>query len=283
METIVYVLFMSRSVKSRISCIFCLMFFGGILDSSAQQKANDFTKRVQRLDGKMSSLSGRASKFNRLSPSSSRRISVEEWPSHFSPFGGKRFPMGNAKILGRERFTTTQIEIETPLNDQIAQENFKRATNQNLSKRDPAVNAVEFRDAYYARLNDRVDEWMDKVNNMSLQDINRYQFRRDRPREPGFPVQRAGAAGTTDALKQSPIQGSGLPSKREQPIPAGNSNYWMGPKKITSSGSTSQKRSGSEQSLSSSFQSSSSPEKFQASPKPILGPKTIRVEVGASE
>ena len=283
METIVYVLFMTRSVKSRISCIFCLMFFGGILDSSAQQKANDFTKRVQRLDGKMSSLSGRASKFNRLSPSSSRRISVEEWPSHFSPFGGKRFPMGNAKILGRERFTTTQIEIETPLNDQIAQENFKRATNQNLSKRDPAVNAVEFRDAYYARLNDRVDEWMEKVNNMSLQDINRYQFRRDRPSEPGFPVQRAGAAGTTDALKQSPIQGSGLPSKREQPIPAGNSNYWMGPKKITSSGSTSQKRSGSEQSLSSSFQSSSSPEKFQASPKPILGPKTIRVEVGASE
>jgi hypothetical protein len=259
------------------------MFFGGILDSSAQQKANDFTKRVQRLDGKMSSLSGRASKFNRLSPSSSRRISVEEWPSHFSPFGGKRFPMGNAKILGRERFTTTQIEIETPLNDQIAQENFKRATNQNLSKRDPAVNAVEFRDAYYARLNDRVDEWMDKVNNMSLQDINRYQFRRDRPSEPGFPVQRAGAAGTADALKQSPIQGSGLPSKRGQPIPAGNSNYWMGPKKITSSSATSQKRSGSEQSLSSSFQSSSSPEKFQASPKPILGPKTIRVEVGASE
>ncbi len=283
METIVYVLFMTRSVKSRISCIFCLMFFGGILDSSAQQKANDFTKRVQRLDGKMSSLSGRASKFNRLSPSSSRRISVEEWPSHFSPFGGKRFPMGNAKILGRERFTTTQIEIETPLNDQIAQENFKRATNQNLSRRDPAVNAVEFRDAYYARLNDRVDEWMDKVNNMSLQDINRYQFRRDRPKEPGFPVQRAGAAGTVDALKQSPIQGSGLPSKRRQPVPAGNSNYWMGPKKISSSSSTSQKRSGSQHSSSSSFQSSSSPKKFQASPKPILGPKTIRVEVGASE
>ena len=274
---------MTRSVKSRISCIFCLMFFWGILDTSAQQKANDFTKRVQRLDGKMSSMSGRASKFNRLSPSSSRRISVEEWPSHFSPFGGKRFPMGNAKILGRERFTTTQIEIETPLNDQIAQENFKRATNQNLSRRDPAVNAVEFRDAYYARLNDRVDEWMDKVNNMSLQDINRYQFRRDRPKEPGFPVQRAGAAGAADALKQSPVQGSGLPSKRGQPVPAGNSNYWMGPKKISSSSSTSQKRSGSQHSSSSSFQSSSLPKKFQASPKPILGPKTIRVEVGASE
>ena len=117
MEIIVYDLFMSRSVKSRISCILCLMFFWGILDSSAQQKANDFTKRVQRLDGKMSSLSGRVSKFNRLSPSSSRRISVEEWPSHFSPFGGKRFPLGNAKIFGGERFPTSQIEVETPLND----------------------------------------------------------------------------------------------------------------------------------------------------------------------
>ena len=272
---------MSRSVKSRISCIFCLMFFGGIQDSYAQQKANDFTKRVQRLDGKMSSLSGRASKFNRLSPSSSRRITVEEWPSHFSPFGGKRFPMGNAKILGRERFTTTQIEIETPLNDQIAQENFKRANNQNLSKRDPAANAVEFRDAYYARLNDRVDEWMDKVNNMSLQDINRYQFRRDRPKEPGFPVQRAGASGATDAIRQSPVQGSGLPPTRGQAIPSGNSNYWMGPKKI--SNSTSSVRRSPQESSSSSFQSSSPPEKFKASPKPILGPKTIRVEVGASE
>ena len=56
-----------------------------------------------------------------------------------------------------------------------------------LSKKAPAASAVEFRDAYYARLNDRVDDWMEKVNNMSLQDINRYQFRRDRPSNPAFP------------------------------------------------------------------------------------------------
>jgi hypothetical protein len=82
---------------------------------------------------------------------------------------------------------TTRIEIKTPLNDQIADESSERASNQNLSKKAPAASAVEFRDAYYARLNDRVDDWMEKVNNMSLQDINRYQFRRDRPSKPGFP------------------------------------------------------------------------------------------------
>ena len=43
-------------------------------------------------------------------------------------------------------------------------------------------------------LDDRVNQWMEKVNNMSLRDINRYQFRKDRPSKPGFPVQRAGAA-----------------------------------------------------------------------------------------
>ena len=34
---------------------------------------------------------------------------------------------------------------------------------------------------------------MDKVNNMSLRDINRFQFRKGRPSEPGFPVQQAGS------------------------------------------------------------------------------------------
>ena len=67
------------------------------------------------------------------------------------------------------------------------------------------MNAVEFRDAYYAQLNDRVDEWMNKVNNMSLRDINRYQFRRDRPKEQGFPVQRAGASGTADSRRESTL------------------------------------------------------------------------------
>ena len=64
---------------------------------------------------------------------------VEEWPAHFSPFGGKRFPMGNANIWGSERVPSTRIEIKTPLNDQIADEISERASNQNLSKKLPLL------------------------------------------------------------------------------------------------------------------------------------------------
>lgn len=275
---------MSRYGKSRLSLLFCVMFLLGGMDLSGQQKANDFTKRVGVFDGKMSGLSGRNSSFNRISPSSARRISVEEWPSHYSPFGGKRFPMKDVRIWGKERISSSRIEIKTPLNDQIADENFQRATNQNLTKRDPAAQAVEYKEAYYARLNDRVDEWMDKVNNMSLQDINRYQFRRDRPKEPGFPVQRAGAAGADDARSESTVRGAGLlPSGQSDPS-TGKDRYWMGPPKIKSSSSTKTTSQGSKSKKSSSFfNSRPTDQNFKASPKPILGPKTIRVEVGGAE
>ena len=276
-------LFMSSCGKSRISFVVGLLLVFGSGHVLGQQKANDFTKRVGIFDGKLSSLSGRVSNFNRLSPSSSRRISVEEWPAHFSPFGGKRFPMGKAKVWGKERVPSSRIEIKTPLNDQIADENFKRATNENLSKRAPAANAVEFRDAYYAQLNDRVDEWMDKVNNMSLRDINRYQFRRDRPKEPGFPVQRAGASGKADARRESTVRGSGLPTTGLRSVPS-EQGYWMGPRKIKSSRSSSTLSPSSQNKEKSSVIQSSSPSgNFKASPRPILGPKTIRVEVGTSE
>lgn len=92
---------MSICIKSRLSlAFFLLILFGCELVLLGQQKANDFTKRVGVYDGKISTLNGRSSNLNRFSPSSSRRISVQEWPTHFSPFGGKRYPMGNAKIWG---------------------------------------------------------------------------------------------------------------------------------------------------------------------------------------
>lgn len=250
------------------------------MDVCGQQKANDFTKRVGSFEGKMSSLSGRSSKFNRINSSSTyRRISLEDWPKYFSPFGGRRFPIGNAKILGKERISTSKIEIEKPLNQHIANENFLKADSPNLFKRDPAANSVEFRDAYYAQLNDRVDEWMEKVNNMSLRDINRYQFRRDRPNKPGFPVQRAGAAGMNGARSEATVKGSGLPSVGSQSLPMPE-KYWMGPTKTKSTNSSvSSSPSGRKAEHSLQNESVSPSRNFKATPKPILGPKTIRVEV----
>lgn len=276
---------MSICIKSRLSlAFFLLILFGCELVLLGQQKANDFTKRVGVYDGKISTLNGRSSNLNRSSPSSSRRISVQEWPTHFSPFGGKRYPMGNAKIWGSERVPSTRIEIKTPLNDKFAGENFERATNQNLSNKAPAANAVEFREAYYARLDDRVDEWMEKVNNISLRDINRYQFRKGRSNKPGFPVQRAGAETLDDSRKKTQIKESGLSEQSEINLSDREKSYWMGPKKIKSSNLPRSSNMNNNSGVHSKSESVERPARnFKSAPRPVLGPKTIRVEVGRSE
>jgi len=275
---------MSQFVKSRLSLVYTFGFLLLTLNLIAQQKDNDFTKRLGNIDGKMSSMSGRFTKLNRLNPSSARRISVDQWSAHFSPFGGKRFPTGKAQILGRVELPSTKIDISTPMNDTIARENFQRVDDPNLKNRDSAVHAVEFRDAYYSKLNNRVDEWMEKVNNMSLRDINRYQFRRDRSDEPGFPVQRAGASGLGEAVGQNKLLKSGLPASNDEVLPRGRKGYWMGPKKTTSSTKTRSSGSNNLDSKSShSSQTSHRKENFKSGPKPILGPKTIRVEVGSRD
>jgi hypothetical protein len=275
---------MSVCGMSSLSALIGFLMFLGSLKMHGQQKANDFTKRVGSFDGKMSTLNGRSSKFNRMNSHSSRRISIEEWPAHFSSFGGKRFPMRNVNLWGGERVPSTRIEIKTPLNDQIADESSERATNQNLSKKAPAANAVEFRDAYYARLNDRVDDWMNKVNNMSLRDINRYQFRRDRPSRPGFPVQKAGGGAYEGSDLEATLKGSGLSENEQISLPQGSKDYWMGPRKVKSSSASSTSNDGSQKkTFSNSIKSNESTKNFKTKAKPILGPKTIRVQVGNSE
>ncbi len=246
----------------------------------AQQKANDFTKRVGKFEGRLNSMSGKMAGSGRLNPSSAKRIKVEEWPSHYSSFGGKRFPVGDARILGSERITTTTISVETPLNDKFSPSNFKRADNESLSRRAPASGALEYKEAYYSQLDKRVDEWMDKVNNMSLADLNRYQFRRDRPSEPGFPVQRAGAGAIGDSSRDLPLQGTGLSPMSRARLPGNASGYWMGPAKASSSSPKSEGAPLSSRSSASSSWNDEDQPKRVAAPKPLFGPKTVRVQVG---
>lgn len=263
--------------KSRQSFLLVISLIVTYPFAYAQQKANDFTKRVGRLDGKMSASSGFLFSGSRLNALSNQRIRVEQWPSKFSSFGSKRFPMTGKKSLGKERFGYTQIPIELPLNESIARENFDRVSGESFQEPSTASSVVEFRDAYYAKLDKRVDDWMNKVNNLSLRDINRFQFRKGRPSEPGFPVQRAGASVPTDQKKVTEIGSSVQRSTQSNLKPKGMpsaSSYWMGPTKI-------KKSSTGGRVLPNTQGSSAVPNKknFKAKPKPILGPKEIRVEV----
>lgn len=264
---------------SRFSFFYLLFWFQLLIPLCfGQQRENDFTKRVRTFDGKINALSSKKITSSRINSFSNKRFSVREWPSKFSPFGGKRYPVQGKEILGEERIKTSNIEVKLPHNQNYASENSKRAITENNINSSPAAASIEFRDAYYAQLGKRVDDWMNKVNNISLRDINRFQFRKGRPSEPGFPVQKAGSKNlplspSEKKLGSSNVRGV-IPSSQKN-SGSGRSSYWLGPKKIESS-STAGKVSPS-----SSFQSQSSQVKknFKSFPKPVLGPKKVRVKL----
>lgn len=247
------------------------VFMGFLLSFSfslyGQQKANDFTKRMGVIDGRLSVISGKVFSQNRLSKAFSRRIKIEEWPSKYSPFGGRRFTTNDSKGLIKKRLDFPKMTSQPakvsgllPLID----ERIGDGTNVNKS---PPASLVEFRDEYYASLNQRMDEWMEKVNNMSLRDVNRFQFRRGRPAEPGFPVQRAGSASQAGA--QLPYAGSGA-------MPSPPSKYWLGPRKSPDSSSPLIKKVETK-----NDDQPTQPERKFFYPTPRLGPKKIRVQVNS--
>ena len=243
---------------------FLLCFFFSLY---GQQKANDFTKRMGVIDGRLSVVSGKVFSQNRLSKAFSRRIKIEEWPSKYSPFGGRRFTTNDSKGLIKKRLDFPKISSQ-PANVSgllpLIDERIKEGISVNKS---PPASLVEFRDEYYASLNQRMDEWMEKVNNMSLRDVNRYQFRKGRPAEPGFPVQRAGSASQA---------GARLPSAGSRTMPSPPSKYWLGPRESPDSYSLPSKNAETK-----NDDRPTQPERKISYPAPRLGPKKIRVQINS--
>ena len=261
-----------------------------------QQRQNDFTKRIRALDGRLNALSAKRLPSSGLAAKFNRRIHVSQYPQHYSSFGGKRFPMRDSAVRGQKPFETKTLSFSRGFDQKSAFAN-KSATNASLGVREPAAASVDFRDNYYDKLDKRVDEWMEKVNNMSLQDVNRYQFRRGRSSEPGFPVQKAGSR---DLPKPSAGNRLGVSGFRgvTPPVPASPSasqpSYRMGERRVVTSvgGSktpsisrTSSSRTG--RSTVSGASSSSRPpllptpslRKVTPGILPRLGPKKVRVSV----
>jgi len=241
---------------------------------TAQQKANNFKKRHTFIDGKLSKLSGRAFSSPRLSEAYSRRIKIEEWPSKFSPFGGKRFTTKDIQGLIKKRVPYSKVE------NKPVQISGKVRGPEDLAKglqhenRYTSTSSVEFRDAYYAKLNQRMDEWMEKVNNLSLRDVNRFQLRKGVSDEPGFPVQRAGS-------ESAPLRVGATQVPESSGLPALPSSYRVGPRKVmTKSASVNipvSKPDGKPPEVKSRPRVGSQPR--ASLPVPKLGPKKIRVQV----
>ena len=174
----IVVLSMYLRLMSRLTLFFMCCFLFLIERGIAQQKQNDFTKRLFGVDGKMSAKSKSLFRNARTSTLSSKRIRVEDWPRYYSSYGSKKFPAYTPNTISNRRVNSKILPTELPLQDNLAEENQERALGGSLGKSAPALSTVQFRDAYYEKLDRRVDDWMDKVNNLSLRDINRFQFRK---------------------------------------------------------------------------------------------------------
>lgn len=239
-----------------------------------QQKSNDFTRRVSNFDGKLNRYSGKSFMNSKLNLKLNNRIKIEEWPTKYSPFGGKRFVSKNSKGLIKKRIPWQTIPAARPFQDRRAELADDRVMEADLNNRSSAASAVEFRDEFYSQLDKRVDDWLNKVNNVSLQEINRYQFRKGRPSEPGFPVQQAGSAGNNEVpSKISHSSPKNLPVTGKPPA---GSSYWLGPQKTSVRGGF--------QLIPQATRPQPRPNGgYRVDSQPILGPKKVRIQVGKSK
>ena len=207
----------------------------------------------------------------KLNSKLNNRIRIEEWPTKYSPFGGKRFTSKNHEGLIKKRIEWKKIPTELPLQERRSKVGNERVLENDLSNSTSATTAVEFRDAVYAQLDKRVDDWLNKVNNVSLQEINRYQFRKGRPSEPGFPVQQAGTEGSSSRQNTTQSPNPIKTPKAQQP---NGSSYWLGPRKTSVQGGN--------QALPKASPQPTPKGGYRSGPRPILGPKKVRVQVGTS-
>ena len=74
----------------------------------------------------------------------------------------KKFP-AYVKYHSNRKVNSKILPTELPLQDNLALENQERALGGSLGKAAPALSAVQFRDAYYEKLDKRVDDWMDRL------------------------------------------------------------------------------------------------------------------------
>ena len=159
-----------------------------------------------------------------------KRIHVSEIPFHYSRFGGKRFPSKRVDILQRRGFSAPQLRFPTTFGSARSGLDSKRAIGTPSAVVRTTAGAQKFRDKYDKSLDKRVDEWMQKVNNLSLAEVNRYQFRRGRSTKPGFPVQQAGGQSSLVPSTKN-LSTFSRPTQKS----SGPSRYWLGPSRTKTS------------------------------------------------
>ena len=248
-----------RSIILLLSALFTVQGFSQIKDRDYTKQLGSQFKRYQ---GGSSLFGG-----NVNSRISTKRIHVSDIPFHFSRFGGKRYPVNRLEVKQRLPIPTSTLNTAMVHGGARVDANGKFAFRDASKINSTTTVAHEFRQKHDASLNKRIDDWMAKVNNLSLADVNRQQFRRGRSTTPGFPVQKAGESGIPKPKSLLPSFLKGPGSSPDVP-----SRYWLGPKKTSTSVNGSSKSP--RPSVPKSQPSTKTPPTSSAPPSKYLVPRT---------
>lgn len=119
-----------------------------------------------------------------------KRFPIKEWNKHFSTLGSKRAAISTSETKEKKIFKTKVLDRKTMeikmsrWNDRMS-ELFKKA---DIQMDDRAKNISQRR--MYDKMLQDAQQYRDLGETLSLSEINRYQFRRNRSTD-GIPVQKA--------------------------------------------------------------------------------------------
>ncbi len=122
-----------------------------------------------------------------------KRFPLEQWDKHFSSVGSKRAPIGMQENKEKQMFKTNTLERKevnfemSRWNDRLADLHKKAGIEM-----DDRARLVADKQLYYMMLQDS-ESYRDLGAEVSLRDLNRYQFRRNRSND-GIPVEQAGSS-----------------------------------------------------------------------------------------
>lgn len=143
-----------------------------------------------------------------LAPLAGRRVEITDWHAQYSNLGQQRSAWST-----RDRFPSPSVQYDTVEREvrprTMSRLNRQHTTMRNIDNRQQRNFVDRYQDAPVGRLETRQDMIHDMVAELSLQDVNRYQFRSSHPVEGGLPVRQPGGTDGSQGIRSKSTQGEG--------------------------------------------------------------------------
>lgn len=184
-------MFVGMVQKSASSCtiLFCL----AVLSSTAQVKEWDYTDRASELESKRFDYKVESPEAD--SRWMSHRFDTKRYPAQTHRFNEQLFESGRIEMLRTQKYETPELEFAVREVEWYRSRD-KQFNNAELRVlRDNSLSQFQSQNSTMIDIERGIDV-EEVLDQLSLADLNRFQFRRSHPSEAGIPIDQAGSEGT---------------------------------------------------------------------------------------